>query len=92
MGRWTVGEGTSSRAYLHKGKGMLKIPFDFQPMEAVSVNDVGRQFEPKWDGFRCLVFKDGDDISLCSKRQNHIRSLLTALQHSPYCKALENSA
>ncbi|CAN5254507.1 ATP-dependent DNA ligase [soil metagenome] len=24
-------------------------------------------FEPKWDGFRCLVFKDGDDIELGSR-------------------------
>lgn len=24
-------------------------------------------FEPKWDGFRCLVFKDGDDVVLQSR-------------------------
>jgi ATP-dependent DNA ligase len=24
-------------------------------------------FEPKWDGFRCLVFRDGDDIMLQSR-------------------------
>ncbi len=24
-------------------------------------------FEPKWDGFRCLVFRDGDDIELGSR-------------------------
>ncbi len=27
----------------------------------------GWQFEPKWDGFRCLVFRDGDEIHLQSK-------------------------
>ena len=27
----------------------------------------GWQFEPKWDGFRCLIFRDGDDIRLQSK-------------------------
>ena len=27
----------------------------------------GWQFEPKWDGFRCLIFRDGDDVSLQSK-------------------------
>ena len=27
----------------------------------------GWQFEPKWDGFRCLVFRDGADIELQSK-------------------------
>jgi ATP-dependent DNA ligase len=25
------------------------------------------QYEPKWDGFRCLVFRDGDKIALQSK-------------------------
>jgi ATP-dependent DNA ligase len=27
----------------------------------------GLLFEPKWDGFRCLVFKDGDEIELASR-------------------------
>jgi len=27
----------------------------------------GWQFEPKWDGFRCLVFRDGRDVELQSK-------------------------
>jgi ATP-dependent DNA ligase len=27
----------------------------------------GWQFEPKWDGFRCLAFRDGDDVALMSK-------------------------
>jgi ATP-dependent DNA ligase len=27
----------------------------------------GWQFEPKWDGFRCLVFRDGADVELQSK-------------------------
>jgi ATP-dependent DNA ligase len=25
------------------------------------------QFEPKWDGFRCLAFRDGDELALRSK-------------------------
>lgn len=25
------------------------------------------QYEPKWDGFRCLAFKDGDKVELQSK-------------------------
>ncbi len=33
-----------------------------------SVGDVpGLSFEPKWDGFRCLVFRDGDEIELTSR-------------------------
>jgi len=40
-------------------------------MEALSVDEVPAgpewQYEPKWDGFRCLVFRDGDDVHLQSK-------------------------
>jgi len=40
-------------------------------MEARSVDeipsDTGWQYEPKWDGFRCLAFRDGTDIFLQSK-------------------------
>jgi ATP-dependent DNA ligase len=40
-------------------------------MEALSVDQIPEgaewQYEPKWDGFRCLVFKDGDEIELQSK-------------------------
>jgi ATP-dependent DNA ligase len=35
---------------------------------SVSVNGIdGLSFEPKWDGFRCLVFKDGDEVELASR-------------------------
>jgi len=41
------------------------------PMEARSVEEIptGKewQYEPKWDGFRCLTFRDGDKIFLQSK-------------------------
>src|SRR6476619_7450485 len=40
-------------------------------MEALLVDEIpegdGWQYEPKWDGFRCLVFRDGDSIELQSK-------------------------
>ena len=26
-------------------------------------------YEPKWDGFRCIVFHDGDEIELASRNQ-----------------------
>ncbi len=42
-----------------------------EPMEARLVAELpagdGWQFEPKWDGFRCLVFKAGDKVELISK-------------------------
>ncbi len=40
-------------------------------MEARSVDEIpaddGWQYEPKWDGFRCLAFRDGAEIFLQSK-------------------------
>lgn len=49
----------------------LPIKPPFPPMEAFSVDEIPRgddwQYEPKWDGFRCLVFRDGDDVQLQSK-------------------------
>ena len=49
------------------------------PMLAKSVKDVpepakfsddehpGLLYEPKWDGFRCIVFRDGDQVELASR-------------------------
>ena len=47
------------------------LPLEFEPMEAKSAAELpegeGWQFEPKWDGFRCLAFKEGDNVDLRSK-------------------------
>ena len=47
----------------------LKQPY--LPMEAKSVEklpaDEVWQYEPKWDGFRCVAFRDGDNVDLQSK-------------------------
>lgn len=44
---------------------------DLPPMEATSVDEIPTggdwQYEPKWDGFRCLVFRDGAEVELRSK-------------------------
>jgi ATP-dependent DNA ligase len=29
----------------------------------------GMVYEPKWDGFRCIVFRDGDDVELGSRNE-----------------------
>lgn len=43
----------------------------YPPMEAQSVDNFPQgaewQYEPKWDGFRCIAFRDGDEIQLQSK-------------------------
>ena len=51
----------------------MKLPIEppFAPMEArpVETLSAGPQwlYEPKWDGFRCLAFRDGDEARLQSK-------------------------
>jgi ATP-dependent DNA ligase len=49
----------------------LPISRPYPPMDALSVDTIPEgedwQYEPKWDGFRCLVFRDGDTIELQSK-------------------------
>jgi ATP-dependent DNA ligase len=48
---------------------LLKPPLP--PMEARSVEEIptggGWQYEPKWDGFRCIAFRDDEQIFLQSK-------------------------
>jgi ATP-dependent DNA ligase len=47
------------------------LPLTTQTMEAKLVEtlpaDGAWQYEPKWDGFRCLAFKSGDKVELRSK-------------------------
>ena len=49
----------------------LRLRPPVEPMEARQVSElpVGEQwlYEPKWDGFRCVAFRDGDDVELESK-------------------------
>jgi ATP-dependent DNA ligase len=49
----------------------LPLKQSYPPMEAKSVPQLPAgddwQYEPKWDGFRCLAFRDGDRIDLQSK-------------------------
>ena len=49
----------------------LPIKPPFPPMEALLVKEIpaGKiwEYEPKWDGFRCLAFRDGEKVQLQSK-------------------------
>lgn len=49
----------------------LPLQPPYPPMEALSVEAIpeGREwiYEPKWDGFRCLAFKDDTSVQLQSK-------------------------
>src|SRR5262245_14340204 len=52
-----------------RAEGTVRPPF--LPMEALSVDEIpigsGWQYEPKWDGFRCLIFRNGGKVDLQSK-------------------------
>ena len=50
----------------------LPIGTSYEPMNALLVADLPSeggpwQYEPKWDGFRCLAFRDGKKVELRSK-------------------------
>ncbi len=66
----------------------LPISPPYPPMEALLVETIpaGKQwqYEPKWDGFRCLAFKDGKNVELQSKSGQplgrYFPELISALQ------------
>jgi ATP-dependent DNA ligase len=49
----------------------LPLPVDYAPMEADTAREIPRgpewEYEPKWDGFRCLAFRDGANVHIMSK-------------------------
>lgn len=49
----------------------LPLPLDYSPMEADTAKEIPEgpewEYEPKWDGFRCVAFRDRDDVRLMSK-------------------------
>ncbi len=49
----------------------LPLKNSYAPMEALPATELPTgepwQYEPKWDGFRCLAFRDGDRVELMSK-------------------------
>lgn len=53
----------------------LPLPLPLAPMLAKAVPEIpesaagtaGLSYEPKWDGFRCIVLRDGDEIVLASR-------------------------
>lgn len=61
----------STRGRKAEGLSALPLPPDLLPMEAKLVDRLptggGWQYEPKWDGFRCLAFRNGSEVTLRSK-------------------------
>ena len=67
------------------------LPLDTEPMEAKSADRLptgtGWQFEPKWDGFRCLAFKSGGSVELRAKSgkslSRYFPEMVAALERAP---------
>src|SRR6202035_158972 len=49
----------------------LPLKKNYKPMEADPASELPSgpawRYEPKWDGFRCLAFRDGESVELRSK-------------------------
>lgn len=64
-------DGPPRSSYSPGGLAELPVPVGTPPMEAKSVPELppgeGWLFEPKWDGFRCLAFRVGDEVDLRAK-------------------------
>jgi ATP-dependent DNA ligase len=49
----------------------MKATYTIAAMEARSVNEIPEgpewQYEPKWDGFRCILARDDEEVALTSK-------------------------
>jgi ATP-dependent DNA ligase len=62
----------------------LPLKKNYKPMEANPASELpeGREwrYEPKWDGFRCLAFRDGERIDLQSKSQKPLTRYFPELQ------------
>jgi len=51
----------------------LPVDLPVKPMLAKAATKLptaeGMYYEPKWDGFRCIVFRDGDEVELGSRNE-----------------------
>jgi ATP-dependent DNA ligase len=62
----------ASRASAIVGAMRLPVMPPVSPMLAKSVPEVPRgdfSYEPKWDGFRSIVFRDGDEVEIGSRNE-----------------------
>src|SRR4051794_11952422 len=51
----------------------LPVTPPLQPMLSAPEDDIpvgeGWLYEPKWDGFRALIYRDGDSLQIASRKQ-----------------------
>ncbi len=86
----TVASGAVPAEALEQSFPSIRLPIHppYPPAEAKSVAEIpsgeGWLYEPKWDGFRCLAFRSGDQVLLQSKAGQplgrYFPELVTALR------------
>ena len=66
------------------GRVRLPVMPPVKPMLAKAVYEVPREpgllYEPKWDGFRCVVFRDGGEIELGSRNDRPLTRYFPEVQ------------
>lgn len=83
--------GPAKRPRSKAGLGSLPVRLGTPPMEAKLVAELpdeeGWQFEPKWDGFRCLAYRADRNVALQSKSgkslARYFPDVVAALQSLP---------
>jgi ATP-dependent DNA ligase len=75
----------------------MQLPFEppLAPMlsrAAALPEGDGWQFEPKWDGFRTGVFRDGDELLLQSRDERPMNRSFSGLSRSSTSKLLTASS
>jgi ATP-dependent DNA ligase len=64
----------------------LPLPKRYAPMEAMPASELPTgenwQYEPKWDGFRCVAFRDGQHVDLMSKSGKPLTRYFPELVHA----------
>jgi ATP-dependent DNA ligase len=91
-----VGAGSLSSKDLDQGFPPIRLPIHppYPPAEAKSVEEIpageGWLYEPKWDGFRCIAFREGNEVLLQSKAgqplHRYFPELVKALRELPHSK------
>ncbi len=57
----------------HPHNGLMRLPVmpPVSPMLAKPIDKIppGQLYEPKWDGFRSIIFRDGDEVEIGSRNE-----------------------
>jgi len=97
----SVASGALPAEALEQSFPSIRLPIHppYPPAEAKSVAEIpsgeGWLYEPKWDGFRCLAFRSGDQVLLQSKAGQplgrYFPELVTALRKLPHSRFVVDS-